>query len=116
MLGWTQNSDPGCQGGGGAGGRIAIHYHDNTFSGTVKAHGGIGYECGGAGTFLKINSTHGTKKLTVDNENVCTPLDTRVEWTQLSDTHRGQLSFHTWLIDDPDSHEHMFDVTNTFSP
>ncbi|XP_053376792.1 adhesin BmaC autotransporter-like [Mercenaria mercenaria] len=107
--GWTGESDPGCLGGGGAGGRVALHRAVDTFSGAILAHGGTGYECGGAGTVLRMNTTDNTKKLTVDNENVCTPQDSRVDWTQLSDTHRGQLSFHTWLFDDPNSHDHVFE-------
>jgi hypothetical protein len=41
-----------CLGGGGAGGRIAIHYSNNTYTGKTDAFGGKGYECGGAGTVL----------------------------------------------------------------
>jgi hypothetical protein len=35
-----------CLGGGGAGGRIAIHYSNNTYTGKTDAFGGKGYECG----------------------------------------------------------------------
>jgi len=38
------------EGGGGGGGRIALYYDDSNFTGLVEAHGGIGYENGGAGT------------------------------------------------------------------
>ena len=37
-------------GGGGGGGRIALHYFDNSFTGTVRVAGGEGYSMGGAGT------------------------------------------------------------------
>jgi hypothetical protein len=35
-----------------------------------------------------------------------------VDWSQLTQTHKGQLSFYTWLVDDPDAHGHIFDVSN----
>ncbi|WAR26294.1 hypothetical protein MAR_011998 [Mya arenaria] len=103
-------SDSNCQGGGGAGGRVALRFNDDSaFSGTVKAYGGRGYECGGAGTYLRVDVDDDVKKLFVDNENVCTPLDARVDWEKLTETHKGQLSFHTWLFDEGDDHEHVFD-------
>ena len=53
--------------GGGAGGRIAVHYHATRFSGTFSAHGGSSRsEAGGPGTiYLSENATF--KTLIVDN-------------------------------------------------
>ncbi|KAL4230250.1 hypothetical protein ACF0H5_010636 [Mactra antiquata] len=98
-----------CHGGGGAGGRVTIYSKEDHYSGKITAHGGAGLECGGAGTVLKIDTSNGTKKLIVDNENVCTPLSSRVDWSKLSQQHRGQLSFYTWLFDRTTSHVHVFD-------
>lgn len=111
-LGSSGASDPDCEGGGGAGGRVSLHFKEDMFSGRIKAHGGSGHECGGAGTVLRYNMDNSTNKLTVDNENACTPINSRVEWSQLTATHRGQLSFYTWLFDDTTSHEHTFEVGN----
>lgn len=110
VSGWTGVSDPGCQGGGGAGGRVALHYSASTFTGDINAYGGAGHECGGAGTVLKRDTNSDTKKLSVDNKNICEPLNSRVDWSALSATHRGQMSFHTWLFDEPGSHVHVFEV------
>lgn len=97
-------------GGGGAGGRVAIHYSTSTYTGQIIAHGGSGHECGGAGTVLKLDTDDNSKRLSVDNNNMCTPLDTRIDWSALTATHRGQMSFHTWLFDEQGSHSHIFAV------
>ncbi|KAH3880040.1 hypothetical protein DPMN_003952 [Dreissena polymorpha] len=68
-------------------------------------------ECGGAGTYIRQNTATGKKYLSVDNENICTPLSPRVDWSKLTATHKGQLSFHTWLFDALNSHDHIFDVS-----
>lgn len=101
--------DSNCVGGGGAGGRVALHLAVDAYTGKISAYGGSGHECGGAGTVLKRNTESDYKELIVDNEDVCTPLSSRVEWSLLSDTHRGQLSHHTWIVDE--SLEHVFDVS-----
>lgn len=53
--------------GGGAGGRIAVHYESTRFGGAFSAHGGASRsEAGGPGTvFLAKNSTH--KTMIIDN-------------------------------------------------
>ncbi|KAL4226615.1 hypothetical protein ACF0H5_014598 [Mactra antiquata] len=104
--------DPNCLGGGGSGGRVAMYFSDNTYTGDIKAHGGIGYECGGAGTVLKYDTSSDYKELIVDNEDICTPVSSRIEWSDLSDTHRGQLSFFTWIFDQDGSHDHVFDTVH----
>ncbi|MEA3506808.1 MAG: hypothetical protein U9R36_04900, partial [Elusimicrobiota bacterium] len=56
-------------GGAGGGGRIALYYTTNSFTGQVSANGGNGYSNreGGAGTiFLKDGAT-GSSKLLIDN-------------------------------------------------
>jgi hypothetical protein len=57
----------GSNAGGGGGGRIAIYYTTDSFTGTIQAYGGDGYQAGGAGTiYLKDNSaTRG--ELILDN-------------------------------------------------
>ena len=54
-------------GGGGAGGRVAVHFESSRFAGTFSAHGGYsGSEAGGPGTvYLAENSTHRT--MIIDN-------------------------------------------------
>ena len=104
-----------CDGGGGAGGRVAIHYEEHQFQGTTLSHGGRGYECGGSGLVLFYNVKNNTKRLKVDNRNTCTPKNPEVDWTRLTSTHRGQLSFHTWIFDEPGSHTHTFDVNSFYS-
>jgi len=96
---------------------VALHYNDDSaWIGTVQAHGGSGHECGGAGTYLRVDTDDNIKKLTVDNENICTPLNARVEWDKLTATHKGQLSFHTWLFDEGENHVHVFDVRTVELP
>ncbi|KAK3576663.1 hypothetical protein CHS0354_004948 [Potamilus streckersoni] len=90
-----------CLGGGGGGGRVAIHYEMSTFGGSVYSHGGHGYECGGAGTVLwrqLLNGGH-SDRLFVDNKDLCVPKSSHIDWGILSDAHRGEHSFHTWLYD-----------------
>ena len=106
-----------CRGGGGAGGRVAIDYTTDDdykqyeYTGTIYSHGGKGYECGGAGTVIQKDTTTSKVKLIVDNNNICTPKDPRVDWDILSDTNRGQNSFFTWLFDQDDTeHTHVFEV------
>ena len=101
-----------CQGGGGAGGRVAIDYTTDHFTGTILSYGGRGYECGGAGTVLRKDTGSNAVRLVVDNNNICTPLNPRIEWDYLGDTNRGKNSFHTWLFDqDGSSHFHQFEVS-----
>ena len=100
-----------CRGGGGAGGRVAIDYTADEYTGTILSHGGKGYECGGAGTVIRKDKTTDKVKLLVDNNNICTPKDPRVDWAILSDTNRGQNPFFTWLYDqDETGHTHVFEV------
>jgi len=54
-------------GGGGAGGRIALYYDTNTFTGTLAARGGWGYQYGGAGTIFCKSPTEPDGKLIIDN-------------------------------------------------
>lgn len=89
---------------------MALHYSTSTYTGKINAHGGAGHECGGAGTVLQRDTDDDTKTLSVDNNNMCTPLDSRVDWSSLTSTHRGQMSFHTWLFDEPGTHTHIFKV------
>ena len=52
-------------------------------------------------------------KMIVDNNNICTPLETRVEWESLSDANRGRNSFLTWLYDrDSTEHSHILEVSS----
>ena len=53
--------------GGGGGGRIALNYETNTYSGTISAHGGEGWIFGGAGTIYTKASDAVYGKLIVDN-------------------------------------------------
>ena len=101
-----------CFGGGGAGGRVAIHYTADEYTGTILSHGGAGLECGGAGTVLRKDTGANTVKLLVDNGDICSPLDAEVGWSSLSDTNRGQNSFLTWLYDQEGSHTHEFEVSS----
>jgi hypothetical protein len=49
--------------------------------------------------------------LVVDNKDTCIPLNTVIDFGILSDTHRGEFSFHTWLYDpDQNHHSHEFDA------
>ena len=97
-------------GGGGGGGRIAVWYKQLEFTGNVMAHGGTSnVECGGAGTILWHNTTNNNNRLVVNNNDLCTPLITRVDYSNLDGSHRGRDSFHTWLFDRGDDHSHMFD-------
>ena len=106
------NSSSDCLGGGGAGGRVAIDYTSDHFTGTISSHGGAGYECGGAGTVLRTDTGANTTKLFVDNNNVCEPLESEVDWDTLSDSNRGKNSFLTWLYDqDGTEHAHVFEVS-----
>ena len=101
-----------CLGGGGAGGRVAIYYRNDKFTGTILSYGGLGYECGGAGTVLTKDTVANTTKLVVDNNNRCLPIEPNVDWNTLSDVNRGQNSFLTWLFDqDNTGHSHQFEVS-----
>ena len=106
------SANDSCLGGGGAGGRVAIHYTADEFTGTILSYGGLGYECGGAGTVLRKDSAANTTKLSVDNNNRCVPIEPSVDWDTLSDANRGQNSFLTWLYDqDNTGHTHEFEVS-----
>jgi hypothetical protein len=53
--------------GGGGGGRIAIEYEDDTFTGTITAIGGVGYRYGGAGTIYTKADDAAQGDLLIDN-------------------------------------------------
>ena len=59
------NGEP-IHGGGGGGGRIAIHSNTNNFTGTLAAYGGLGWKIGGAGT-IYTKPTTDAGLLLVDN-------------------------------------------------
>ena len=63
--------------GGGAGGRIAVHYRDiHNYNGTFSVRGGPGQEAGASGTAYleRRNDTHVSwRKLLIDNENQALP-------------------------------------------
>src|ERR1043166_4115613 len=63
------SSPPASGGGGGEGGRIAILYNTNQFTGTVSARGGSGATYGGAGTIYYQTNKPGTyvAQIFVDN-------------------------------------------------
>ena len=62
---------------------------------------------------LRKDTGVNTVKMLVDNNNICSPLEPRVEWDTLSDTNRGQNSFLTWLYDrDNTGHSHVFEVSS----
>ena len=64
-------------GGGGAGGRIAIYYDADTFSGTMAARGAWGYGRGGAGTIFTKSSSQAGGDLLLENggsPDAATPL------------------------------------------
>ena len=60
------NSGGGSAGGGG-GGRIAIYYDTDTFTGSVTAYGGTGYQRGGAGTIYTQVKSEAWGDLLIDN-------------------------------------------------
>ena len=67
-------------GGGGGGGRIAIEYTTKTFTGSMSALGGQGWQYGGAGTIYTVQSGH-SGMLLIDNAGnagEATPLATPV--------------------------------------
>ena len=108
----TVGGEEKCPGGGGAGGRVAIHHAEdqNLFTGTVTAFGGhSNHECGGAGTVLFKDTTNDLNSLFIDNENRCTPLSNRINFADLDDLHKGEDSYRTYISDTSDSeHEHSF--------
>lgn len=64
-----------CFGGGGSGGRVAIHFESDTYTGELYANGGASsLECGGAGTVIYHDTDDSNYKLVVDNKDTCTPL------------------------------------------
>lgn len=72
-IGGSDWSSPTFYGGGGGGGRIAIHYTTSSFTGTLSAAGGEGPNTqshGGPGTIFTQDYTTGTRKLTVNNNNL----------------------------------------------
>ena len=98
-----------CRGGGGGGGRVAIHYSSSHFEGKVLSQGGgNGFECGGSGTVIWRDVNENGFELVVDNQNTCHPLNSTIDFGILSDTHRGEHSFHTWLYDPAGGHSHVF--------
>lgn len=44
----------------------------------------------------------------VDNNNLCSPREPKIDFGILGDVHRGEHSFHTWLYDPAGSHTHNF--------
>lgn len=102
-----------CLGGGGGGGRVAIYYTNSYFDGEILSHGGgNGFECGGAGTVVWRNITDTGFKLIIDNKDKCQPLNSLIDFGILSDTHRGEHSFHTWLYDPLGGHDHIFQAVS----
>ncbi|KAL8620488.1 hypothetical protein ACOMHN_056880 [Nucella lapillus] len=98
-----------CRGGGGGGGRVAVYYSTNRFQGDALAQGGgQGHECGGSGTVVWRDVNQTGFELVVDNRGLCQPLDPAINFGVLSDTHRGEHSFHTWLYDPAQGHRHEF--------
>jgi hypothetical protein len=57
-------------GGGAGGGRVAIYYSTNQFSGSVAAHGGFGATNGGAGTIYWQGPANTAPQVVVDNGGV----------------------------------------------
>lgn len=102
-----------CLGGGGAGGRIAVHYTNYTYSGTKDAYGGSGHECGGAGTVLFKDLSDNSNSLLVDNNHVCSPLKPNINFNELSDIGRKEYSFHTWVFDHSDC-DHNVGCSHSF--
>ena len=97
-------------GGGGGGGRISIWFQQSLFIGSALAHGGnSNFECGGAGTILWRNTTDKYNRLVVNNYDKCTPLISHIDFNNLDNEHQGRDSFHTWLFDRGDDHNHKFD-------
>lgn len=104
-----------CRGGGGGGGRVAIYYSQSFFDGEVQVNGGgNGYECGGSGTVIWKDENEIGFRLQVDNKDTCEPLQTAIDFGILSDTHRGEHSFHTWLYDPLGGHNHVFLAVSIF--
>ena len=98
-----------CRGGGGGGGRAAIYYSSLYYEGDVYSHGGgNAYECGGSGTVMWRDVDEEGFELVVDNKGMCKPLNSVIDFGILSDTHRGEHSFHTWLYDPLGGHAHQF--------
>ena len=54
-------------GGGGGGGRVAVYYASSSFTGSMSAKGGNGFQAGGAGTVYVKNIFSSTPNLLVDN-------------------------------------------------
>ena len=108
--GSVPDTESTCYGGGGSGGRIAIHYDSEYFLGSILAHGGTSeMECGGAGTILWHNTTGDTYRLVVLNLPSCHSLTDEIDYSELDDYHRGLESYHTWLFDPTvDIHRHHF--------
>lgn len=67
--GWRSDWCSGITSGGGGGGRVAIYFRTNNsgFAGTVRAVGGSGYLCGGAGTIYTKAVNAAVGDLLVDN-------------------------------------------------
>src|SRR5262249_3307764 len=65
------------QGGGGAGGRIAVYSAISQFAGSIEAHGGMGAVSGGAGTIYSKIADEPAGHVIVDNGGIAgtnTPL------------------------------------------
>lgn len=107
--GSVPQTDGACHGGGGGGGRVSVQYTQNTYTGTLTLTGGSSpEECGGAGTlsFKDLNTGHFS--LVVDNQYICTPLKSTIDFGNLDDQHRGLDSCRTYLFDVGDEHDHEF--------
>ncbi|XP_033745596.1 uncharacterized protein LOC117331111 [Pecten maximus] len=117
------------QGGGGAGGRIAIvHSQENHFTGEYLIHGGYGREqYGGSGTaYLQddTNSTHTYRKFIVDNNGHSSSERISSELLSLVSPSSGtNRSYHTYgniLVESTGSPRYishpLSGVTNTGAP
>ena len=103
-------------GGGGGGGRIAIYYYESsTFTGTISAFGGSGYEWGGAGTIYTQASSEPLGDLLVDNGGHAGAGTRLVDGTYTFDTvevrgkailelSHGALVVGVMVIDEDDDH------------
>ncbi|XP_077861760.1 LOW QUALITY PROTEIN: uncharacterized protein LOC100369350 [Saccoglossus kowalevskii] len=97
-------------GGGGGGGRMALNYINNYFTGHLQAYGGRSlHEVGGAGTIILHNTQGLNTSLYVDNNNIGRPLNEAIDYISLVGRHRGSVSCRTWVVDQP-GYEFLFDT------
>jgi hypothetical protein len=89
------DSRNGSFGGGGAGGRIALYYNTNNYTGTIDAIGGEGSYSGGNGGAGTIYEKEGTNSpiVTIDNNNQSVP--NFLEVTPINDTFLPENTLNT---------------------